>query len=387
MGNFNVTKFIQERDPETGITLDMLVYNECIRDINCIEPSNSSNLFSWSATRGLEEMRKSRIDRGLINEKWQISTQEARYNDISKRVEEARVKLENIQRKSLRMQNLPNNQAEEKEALTSFRDLYSKEESFSSRSLEKGQEVVQKKAITYYKGLIGTKISNEGLDARLRVLQQIVLRRIANEDANKMVKRVSQEEIKNTLFTMKGGKSPGPDGYNANFFKENWDIVGKDCVSTPHFIVSMNGIRSGFFKGERGVKQGDPFSPYLFVLIMDILDFHADVESVNTIKEALTMFSSITGLFINEYKSHAFYGGRMKENLKHNIFNIMRIKEGTLPVKYLGVPLSANQLQSSHFRPLIEKVRNSILGWATKNLSYAGRIELVKRVTMGIIGY
>ena len=45
-------------------------FNECIRKINCIEPSSSGNLFSWTATRGLEEMRKSRIDRGLVNEKW-----------------------------------------------------------------------------------------------------------------------------------------------------------------------------------------------------------------------------------------------------------------------------------------------------------------------------
>ena len=65
----------------------------------------------------------------------------------------------------------------------------------------------------------------------------------------------------------------------------------------------------------------------------------------------------------------------------------MGIKEGTLPVKYLGIPLSANQLKIMHFRPLIEKVRDSIMGWATKKLSYAGRIDLVNRVSMGIIGY
>ncbi|MDQ9786260.1 reverse transcriptase domain-containing protein, partial [Serratia marcescens] len=32
------------------------------------------------------------------------------------------------------------------------------------------------------------------------------------------------------------------------------------CVSTPHFIVSINGVHNGFFKGARGVRQGDPLS-------------------------------------------------------------------------------------------------------------------------------
>ena len=90
--------------------------------------------------------------------------------------------------------------------------------------------------------------------------------------------------------------------------------------------------------------------------------------------------------FINEEKSKAFYGAGVNEELKREIFSIVGIKEGTLPVKYLGIPLSSNQLKT-HFRPLIEKVRNSILGWATKSLSYAGRLELVKRVSMGVIGY
>ena len=81
------------------------------------------------------------------------------------------------------------------------------------------------------------------------------------------------------------------------------------------------------------------------------------------------------------------YGAGVYDELKQNIFNIMGIKEGSLPVKYLGIPLSVNQLKCTDFRPLIEKVRESIMGWATKNLSYAGKIELVNRVSMGIIGY
>ena len=191
------------------------------------------------------------------------------------------------------------------------------------------------------------------------------------------------------------------------------------CVTTPHFIVSVNGIHDGYFKGESGVRQGDPLSSYLFVAIMEIFNcifkmllkthpfkFHphckeeeithvcfaddlfimanADKDSIQTIREALNLFSNVTGLEINEGKSLAFYGGVMEDG-KNELFNVMRIQEGALPVKYLGVPLSSRQIYVSHCRPLIDKVKNSVLGWATKRLSYAGRLELVTKVIMGIV--
>ncbi|XP_047335602.1 uncharacterized protein LOC124939137 [Impatiens glandulifera] len=113
---------------------------------------------------------------------------------------------------------------------------------------------------------------------------------------------------------------------------------------------------------------------------------HAYVDSINTIKDALIFFCNITCLMSNVDKSLAFYGGA-DEDTNAQIQSIMGISEGSFSVHYLGILLTERHIQFVHYRPLIEKVKNAIMGWDVKKLSYAGMIELVGSVVMGLIVY
>nr|GEV04229.1 hypothetical protein [Tanacetum cinerariifolium] len=104
------------------------------------------------------------------------------------------------------------------------------------------------------------------------------------------------------------------------------------CVSTTSFLIYINGQRFGYFKGEKGLKHGDPISPYIFTLVMEILTLIIKRKSsLKVLKESIDEFGKVAWLILNYNKSTIIFGSLDDE--KKDLLEVMPFKVEKLPIR------------------------------------------------------
>uniref|UniRef100_A0A2N9GH27 Reverse transcriptase domain-containing protein n=1 Tax=Fagus sylvatica TaxID=28930 RepID=A0A2N9GH27_FAGSY len=207
-------------------------------------------------------------------------------------------------------------------------------------------------------------------------------------------------------------------------FGQKWCQWIKTCISTVQFSVLVNGSPAGFFGNSRGLRQGDPLSPLLFLLVMEVLSkmfrkseeaglisgFLAGVcgesevrishllfaddtivfcdavpEQVLHIRKVLSCFEAVTGLKVNLSKSEMVPVG-IVDNMPF-LANLLCCRIGTLPMMYLGMPMGAPYKGLSVWNSVLEKIERRLAGWQTLYLSKGGRLTLLKSTLSSLPTY
>ncbi|XP_073051335.1 uncharacterized protein [Primulina eburnea] len=191
------------------------------------------------------------------------------------------------------------------------------------------------------------------------------------------------------------------------------------CISHCKFSVNINGTPAGFFASTRGLRQGDPLSPLLFIIGAEYLSrglnslflrhpglkfrsgcdtlishlAYADViiifanggaRGMRCIKEFLWHYENCSGQLVNVAKSAIILPPRSPECLRTCLLRITGFAEGQLPLKYLGVPLFRGNRKSTLFEPLLMSVRKKLEGWESRTLSPGSRMTLLRSVLLSM---
>ena len=108
-----------------------------------------------------------------------------------------------------------------------------------------------------------------------------------------------------------------------------------------------------------------------------------NVSSALILKRSLEDFSLLTGLEANKLKSTCYVAGS-DSSCRDSIGSIFGFPLGSLPFKYLGVPLITTRLIATDCKILVDKFIARVKCWTTKYLSFAGCLQLIKSVLFNL---
>eukprot|EP00253_Pinus_taeda_P025596 PITA_25596 len=205
-------------------------------------------------------------------------------------------------------------------------------------------------------------------------------------------------------------------------FCRQWISWVLALIKSSRFSILVNGAPSEPFSPSRGIRQGDPLSPFLFVILMEGLSriiskkrddgvikglqpirtlpatthqqFVDDtmLHGIPTVKEAmafrhiLDLFSKASGMEINFSKSTIFFF-HTHPAIQAHLSQLLGFRIGNLSSRYLGAPLTLKPWQKTRWEKVLASMEKKCKHWTYRALNFAGRLVLTKTVLQAIPQY
>ncbi|GJS59119.1 RNA-directed DNA polymerase, eukaryota [Tanacetum coccineum] len=154
------------------------------------------------------------------------------------------------------------------------------------------------------------------------------------------------------------------DVLNKFGFGSKWRKWIRNCLVSSKGSILVNGSPTSEFYFRKGLKQGDPLSPFLFLLIMESLHLSfQNVVNADMFKEI-----SASGLRMNLHKSKLM-GISVKDEVVSRASSKMGYSTLKTPFTYLGIKVGGSMARIRSWDEIVDKVKSRLSKWKMTTLS------------------
>ena len=201
-------------------------------------------------------------------------------------------------------------------------------------------------------------------------------------------------------------------------FSHRWISWIKSCVTTVSYSVKLNGTLLDSFSPSRGLRRGDPLSPFLFLFVADglsaliqkeiadnqieplkvcrrapgishmlfaddtLLFLKADAEQAARVQHVINKYVQGTGQLVNYDKCTLMFGKACPVETQEAIKAVLQVTQAEFEPKYLGLPTPEGRMNRGKFQSIQEKMLKRLVQWA--EYSHGGKEILIKAVAQPI---